>query len=140
MKGLWIAMGAKPVTGPFSVQKLKKVGFACPKLQYPLRNPLEIAQNAHKVSQQGAKNLLKTSLQNPIDITEDTNLIKGLLIQIDALESSYIDALSQALPKIPQGKKAMVLIDSKEWSDDFIIKAFKDQERQKPELFRGPKD
>ena len=53
---LWLAIGAKPVVGSFSINAIKKSGFICPTMRYPLRNPIEIAQKAHRVSQDGAKN------------------------------------------------------------------------------------
>ena len=63
---MWVAIGAKPVTGRFATKALEKSGFNCPTLQYPLRNPLEIARNAHEVCENGAKNMLDGILQNPI--------------------------------------------------------------------------
>ena len=92
MKGnvaaLWVAMGAKPVLGPFPVKTLEDYGFVCPKLSFPLRNPLEIAKNAHMVSQEGARNLQVRNLANKIDITSDTNIIKGKKYGIN--ENSFL--------------------------------------------------
>ena len=47
----WVAIGAKPVIGRFSLKALEESGFECPTLSFPLRNPLEIAKNAHKITQ-----------------------------------------------------------------------------------------
>ena len=76
----WVAIGAKPVIGRFSLKALEESGFECPTLSFPLRNPLEIAKNAHKITQDGADNLLDGILRNDIDITSETNIIQGRLI------------------------------------------------------------
>ena len=41
---LWIAIGAKSVMGRFPVTALEEIGFTCPEMKYPLRNPLQIAR------------------------------------------------------------------------------------------------
>jgi hypothetical protein len=78
---LWVAIGAKPILGRFSVKALEKSGFICPSLTFPLRNPLSIAKNAHKVSMDGAKNLKDGILQNNIDISPETNIVEGNYFQ-----------------------------------------------------------
>ena len=50
--GLWVAIGAKSVTSRFAITSIEKAGFVCPRFKYPLRNPLQIAQYAHNVSQE----------------------------------------------------------------------------------------
>ena len=70
MKGriarLWVAIGAKSVTGHFLIHSIKNAGFVCPRFKYPLRNPLQIAQYAHNVSQEAHRNRFEICLQNPV--------------------------------------------------------------------------
>ena len=134
VSGLWVALGAKPVAEPFSVNILEQSEFVCPRLNFPLRNPLEIAKNAHKVTQDGAKNLQIRNLANNIDITEDTNIVQGKLVRIVDENLSYQEAISKSLQEIPPGKKAMVFIDGIQLTEAEIKEMFSDQERALPYL------
>ena len=90
---MWVAIGAKPVMGRFAIKALEKSGFNCPTLQYPLRNPLEIAKSAHEVCKNGAQNMLDGILQNPISLSASTNIAQGQLIKVDEIQSSCSNAI-----------------------------------------------
>jgi hypothetical protein len=109
---LWVAIGAKPILGRFSVKALEKSGFICPNLTFPLRNPLSIAKNAHKVSMDGAKNLQDGILQNDIDISTDTNIVEGKLIILETIFSSCLEALDATLKEIPAMKSTMLFVEN----------------------------
>ena len=64
---LWVAIGSKPVVGRYK-KSLKSSGFFCPTLNLALRNPLKIAEEALRVSQDGHMNSIEQVLQNPIDL------------------------------------------------------------------------
>ena len=72
-------------------------------MRYPLRNPIEIAQKAHRVSQDGAKNRLDSILQNKIQTT-DTNIIQGKFIKIEEIHTTWYTALKKALENIRKPK------------------------------------
>ena len=108
---MWVAIGAKPVLGRFAIKALEKSGFNCPTLQYPLRNPLVIARNAHEVCENGAKNMLDGILQNPISLSSSTNIAQGQLIKVDEIQSSCSNAIMVSLLKIPAKKFALMFID-----------------------------
>ena len=48
VSGLWLAIGGKSTTGRFGRNGIKKAGFVCPEMSYPLRNPLLIAKRSHR--------------------------------------------------------------------------------------------
>ena len=91
--GLWVAIGAKSVTSRFAITSIEKAGFVCPRFKYPLRNPLQIAQYAHNVSQEAHKNSFDTCLQNPITILPKSNINEGKLLLLDEIYSSCLKAL-----------------------------------------------
>ena len=109
---LWVAIGAKPILGRFSVKALEKSGFICPNLTFPLRNPLSIAKNAHKVSMDGAKNLQDGILQNDIDISPETNIVEGKLIIPETIFNSCLEALHATLKEIPAMKYTMLFVEN----------------------------
>ena len=110
---LWIAMGAKPDVGIFPAQSLEHAGFQCPKLRYPLRNPLKIAEYAHKVIANGPRNGLKCLLMNEIDISQDldNNITEGQLIIIDDIFESVNDAIAAGIARIPKENFALVFVN-----------------------------
>ena len=110
---LWIAIGAKPVTGSFPITTFKKNGFVCPEMKYPLRNPIYVAKTAYKVSQDGVKNQLDGILQNKVDF-DDTNIVQGQVIAIENVHSSYLSALQATIEKIPPPMFALIYIDDRQ--------------------------
>ena len=108
---LWVAIGAKSVTSPFAINSIEKAGFVCPVFQFPLRNPLQIAQYAHNVSQEAHRNGFETCLQNPVTISSGLNINHGKLLKLDEIYLSSLEALNTALKKIPPGQYALVYID-----------------------------
>lgn len=54
--------------GPFLTKPLEEAGFVCPKLQFALRNPMKIAEQAQNVIQEGADNFLYGGLKSKIEI------------------------------------------------------------------------
>ena len=113
---LWIAIGAKPIAGRFPLATLTKEGFVCPEMKYPLRNPIDVAKKAHKVSQDGVKNQLDGILQNEVHFP-DTNIVQGQVIAIDYVHSSYLDALQATIEKIPKPMTALIFIDNTQVTD-----------------------
>ena len=100
------------VSGPFTTEPLKKLGFECPKLNFALRNPLKIAKYAQEVVQDRDKSVLKSALKSPIDICISTiNIPAGQLIQIDRSKHSFHQALTAALEKLPDRTFALIFID-----------------------------
>ena len=110
---LWIAMGAKPNLGTFPIQPLEDAGFQCPKLRYPLRNPLKISEYAQQVMMNAPKNGFDGLLQNEIDVSQDlhNNITEGQLIIIKDIYESCIDATVAGLAKIPAEKFALAFIN-----------------------------
>ena len=110
---LWIAMGAKPNVGTFPIQSLEDAGFQCPKLRYPLRNPLKISEYAQQVMMNAPKNGFDGLLQNEIDVSQDlhNNITEGQLIIIKDIYESCIDATVAGLAKIPAEKFALAFIN-----------------------------
>ena len=100
---LWIAIGGKSVTSRFALKAIENIGYTCPKMSYPLRNPLQIAKHSHQVSQDAAKNMREMCLQNPIVIQPETNIIEGKLIEIDVIHTSCLDSLKAAIAEIQSG-------------------------------------
>ena len=133
---LWIALGAKPVIGRFSMAAFTKSGFVCPEMKYPLRNPIDVAKKAYKVSQDGVKNLRELGLQNEVHLP-DTNLVQGQVIEIEDVHPSYLDAVQAATEKIPKPMSALIFIDVSQIADfdpEKIHTAF--VERKQPILIR----
>ena len=129
---LWVAIGAKPILGRFSVKALEKSGFICPNLTFPLRNPLSIAKNAHKVSMDGAKNLQDGILQNDIDISPETNIVEGKLIILETIFSSCLDAIDATLKEIPAMKSTMLFVENSTLSGAVIKEIFVSHSRPIP--------
>ena len=129
---LWVAIGAKPILGRFSVKALEKSGFICPNLTFPLRNPLSIAKNAHKVSMDGAKNLQDGILQNDIDISPETNIVEGKLVILETSFNSYLDALDATLKEIPAMKFTMLFVENEFEFEAAITDAFVSHSRPIP--------
>ena len=113
---LWIAIGAKPVIGRFPMATFTKSGFVCPDLKYPLRNPIDVAKKAYKVSQDGVKNELDGILQNEVHFP-DTNIVQGQVIAIEYVHSSILDALQATIEKIPKPMSALIYIDDRQIAD-----------------------
>ena len=135
--GLWVAIGAKSVTGHFAVEAIKKAGFSCPEMKYPLRNPLQIAQYAHGVSQVAHKNGFDICLQNDITITPNINIIDGKLLRIDGVHSTYLNALEVVLTKIPPKNFALIIVDEETKITETKVKDIKStfSTRSRPEPF-----
>ena len=134
------------ISGPCSTMLLEEAGFVCPKLKYALRNPVRIAEYAHFVTKDGAKNLLEGVLRSPIEIPRSemnksstaSNMVEGQLIQIEREFVFCRDALSEVITKIPSQKSALFFIDDREMSEDpfeTIDTAF--SKRPVPTIFTG---
>ena len=134
------------ISGPFSTTPLENAGFVCPKLKFALRNPVRIAEYAHFVVKDGAKNLLDGVLRSPIEMPRSeinksgsaSNMVDGQLIQIEGEFVCCVDALSAVITKIPSQKSALFFIDNREMSEDpfeTIDKAF--SKRPVPRIFTG---
>ena len=139
--GLWVAIGAKSVTGRFAINSIKEAGFVCPIFQFPLRNPLQIAQYAHKVSQEAHKNNFDTCLQNPVNISSKLNINDGKLVKLPDIYPSCLKALEATLPKIPSGQHALIYIDNEkkyQATVENIKKSFGD--RGEPHIFSSSLD
>ena len=71
------------ILGPFLTKPLEEAGFVCPKLQFALRNPMKIAEEAQNVIQEGADNFLYGGLKSKIEIlncdleSQSSNSISG---------------------------------------------------------------
>ena len=129
------------ISGPFSTKSLEEAGFICPKMKFPLRNPVRIAEHAHFVTKDGAKNLLDGVLRSPIEIPGSgsaSNVVDGQLIQIEEEFKSCLDALCAVITKLPSQKSACFFIDDREMSEDpfeTIDEAF--SKRPVPTIFTG---
>jgi len=121
---LWVAIGAKPV--------MERSGFICPNLTYPLRNPLHIANRAHKVSLDGAKNLKDGILQNEIDISSEVNIVEGKIFTLGNIFCSSLDALIAILKAIPIKKFTMLFFEDESMSKEAINEAFISSQRPPP--------
>ena len=127
-------------SGPFSTTQLEKEGFTCPKLTIPLRNPLKIAAYAYDVIRDGANNLLDNGLKSPIEISRTTtNLVDGEIIKIITVQADCRDALVACLQKIPLEKKALIFLDTEEYSE-IIKEAFSSANRETPKIFTGSEE
>ena len=114
---LWVAIGAKPVTGRYK-KPLKKSGFFCPTLDFALRNPLKIAEEALRVSQKGHNNYLEQILQNPINLDRSsTSIVHGQLIKLSEIHFSVNEALRNVMLKLPKDRFALFFIDHRQISD-----------------------
>ena len=113
---LWVAIGAKPVIGHYNYKRpLGNSGFFCPTLDFVLRNPMNVAEEALKISQDGHKNYLKHILQNPIDMTRsDRSLILGQVIKISEIYSSIQEAVMAGIGTVPVNKFALIFIDTRQ--------------------------
>ena len=112
--GLWVAIGAKPVIGRYK-RPLRNSGFFCPTLNFVLRNPMKVAEEALKISQDGHKNSLERILQNPIDVTRsDRSLILGKVIKISEIQASIQEAVMAAMGTVPVNKFALIFIDTRQ--------------------------
>ena len=123
------------------VDLLEEAGFQCPKLKYPLRNPLKIANYAQKVIQDRLKNGLDGLLHSEIDTSQDVNVTEGQLIIVNEVFDSWIDAIITGLTHIPPQKQAMVFFNNTGIRDPLLIdikEAFKS--RKEPIVFNGPID
>ena len=77
VSSLWIAMGGSFF--PNSVDLLSKYGFVCPKLQYPLRNPLEIVNHVQKFMQVPNAAHKGSLLWHKVDVGDTSNMTIGQL-------------------------------------------------------------
>ena len=114
VSALWLAIGGKSTRGRFGINGIEKAGFVCPKMKYPLRNPLKIAKYAHNISQLAPENNLGICLRNEINITQETNIVEGTLIKVEEIFPSYQKALEIALGKIPSQKFSLIFLDTTE--------------------------
>ena len=123
--------------GPFSVKPLEEAGFKCPKLSFPLRNPVTIAEYAQRVVVEGPKNSLDRVLRSQINILKNaTNMAQGQLNEIEIIFQTPEEALRAVIKKIPHGKYALFFIDNyEEIGTESILDAFSD--RSTPVIFTG---
>ena len=77
VSSLWIAMGGS--FKPMSIDLLSNHGFICPKLQYPLRNPLEIVNHVTKSMQMKNEALADSFLWHSVDLGNTPNMTAGQL-------------------------------------------------------------
>ena len=80
VSSLWIAMGSSHQT--INVDLPSKYGFVCPKLQYPLRNPLEIINYVTKSMKVPNGASSGNLLCHKVDVGEITNMTDGQLHEI----------------------------------------------------------
>ena len=127
-------------SGPFSTTPLEEAGFHCPKFQLALRNPLKIAEFAHKVIQDGAKNLLEYGvLKSPIDTSRSLlNMVEGQLINIKKTNLQFEEAIKESLEKIPHGRYALIFVDDRDVPGS-VFDQIKDLfcSRKEPQIFTG---
>ena len=99
--------------GPFSTKPLQEAGFVCLTLEFPLTNPVKIADLAQKAVGLGQMNsrVLNGVLRSPISIPKFTGLPQGLLAQDETIHQCWQHALSAALAKIPPGIYGLIFID-----------------------------
>ena len=123
--------------GPFSVKPLEDAGFLCPKLSFPLRNPVKIAEYAQRVVQDGPKNSLDRVLRSQINILKNaTNMAQGQLNEIEIIHQTPEEALRAAVKIIPHGKYALFFIDNyEEIGIESILDALSN--RPRPIIFTG---
>ena len=134
---LWLAMGGTNCANDVDVGYLLDNEFQCPKLDYPLRNPLIIAKYATE-SVHAEENLLLPLLRQPVDVQAGTNMSSGCLsvnsVNFADLEAAIIAALDE-LSLNPQ-IFAMIFINS--WSKtrpyihEMIQNAFRRKSRELP--------
>ena len=110
------------------MKPLEEAGFACPKLNYALRNPVKIADYAQKVIQDGAKNSLDGILRSPIKTSmQGTNMADGMLIRVKCQHDTPQEALRESIKKVPHGKRALYFIDNDNMSknnSESVLEAF----------------
>ena len=83
------------------MKPLEEAGFACPKLNYALRNPVKIADYAQKVIQDGAKNSLDGILRSPIKTSmQGTNMADGMLIRVKCQHDTPQEALRESIKNL----------------------------------------
>ena len=111
------------------MKPLEDAGFKCPKLSFPLRNPVKIAEYAQRVVQEGPKNSLDRVLRSQINILKNaTNMVEGQLIEIGIIHQTPEEALRSAIEKIPHGKYALFFIDNyEELGTENILDSFSDR-------------
>ena len=117
---------------------LQEAGFLCPKLRLPLRNPLKIAEFAHEVIQDGAKNLLDYGvLRSPIEIS-DLNIVNGQLTDIRKSNLSFEEAFKASIDEIPHGRYALIFVDDREMNEN-VTEAIKEihHSRKMPHVLSG---
>ena len=113
-----VAKASKTHHNDFETWLEKKIadGYREPSLKYPLRNPIDVAKKAYKVSQDGVKNELDGILQNEVHFP-DTNIVQGQVIAIEYVHSSILDALQATIEKIPKPMSALIYIDDRQIAD-----------------------
>ena len=127
------------ISGPFSTEEFEKAGFVCPKLNFALRNPLEVAAYAQEIVQERAENLLFSVLKSPIEVDRlEINIPDGQVIKINNF--SFLCAFKAALGKIPDLTFALLFVDNSSMPnlDGTIEEVF--SSRIKPCIFKGKKD
>ena len=85
VSSLWIAMGG--TLEPMNVDLLSNNGFVCPKLQYPLRNPLEIVNYVQKLMKIPNTAHMGIFLWHKVDVSDTSNLTAG---QLHVLPNIYL--------------------------------------------------
>ena len=111
----------------------------CPKLNFALRNPLEVAAYAQEIVQDRAENLLFSVLKSSIEVDRlEINIPDGQVIKINNF--SFLCALKAAIEQIPDLTFALLFIDNSSIPNLYgkIKEAF--SSRQEPCIFKGAKD
>ena len=128
------------LSGPFTTQPFKEVGFECPRLSYALRNPLQIAKYAYDIVQNRAENLLHGVLKSPIKVSRTTtNIPDGQVITMERNNLSCPNTIREALKEIPSQTFALVFIDNSNMPDPNIDDAIETAflSREKPQILKG---
>ena len=137
---LWVAIGSKPVVGRYK-KSLKSSGFFCPTLNLALRNPLKIAEEALRVSQDGHMNSIEQVLQNPIDLDRsNTSIVHGQFVKLSQIHISAYEALSVGTEYVPKLRFGLFFIDPQQISDRTAFDQSLNQifsPRPPPIIFKG---
>ena len=112
---LWLAMGGTNCNNDVDVGYLLDSGFQCPKLQYPLRNPLIIAKFATE-SVHAKENLLLPLLRQHVDIETGTNMSSGCLFVDSVIYDHFHAALLAVLGQLASHPQMFAMIFINSWS------------------------
>ena len=108
-------MGGTNCNNDVDVGYLLDSGFQCPKLQYPLRNPLIIAKFATE-SVHAKENLLLPLLRQHVDIETGTNMSSGCLFVDSVIYDHFHAALLAVLGQLASHPQMFAMIFINSWS------------------------